>query len=92
MAPSGAGNVAFIYGGYLLKTDGTVWVAGSGGEWPTHYKQVDGVNFSGVTNVPIPVSDIVSWQYSGLLDKNGNYWFISTGNLQGGWTNFGPLP
>lgn len=89
-AEHGAGNIAFISGDFLLKSDGTVWVAGA---IPNNtYIRVDGVNYSGVTNVPIPVGNIVDWHYNKLIDKNGNYWFISLGNVQGGWHNLGSLP
>lgn len=91
-AQHGAGNIAFIFEDYLLKTDGTVWVAGANPGNVPPYTHVDGINYSGVTNVPVSVSDIIVWQYNRLVDKNGNYWFISLGNVQGGWHNFGPLP
>ncbi|GEM_PF-4089609 len=90
-AQHGAGNIAFISsisGDFLLKTDGTVWGAFRGN---VPYTQIQG-NGDGVGNVPVPVSDIVVWQYNKLIDKNGNYWFISLGNVQGGWHNLGPLP
>jgi len=84
-AQHGAGNIAFIWGNYLLKTDGTIWVAYLGNvpftpepNWPK--------------SVPIPVSDIVAWEHAFLIDKNGNYWFFSTGSPELGWRNFGPLP
>lgn len=87
-ASHGVGNIAFIFEDYLLKTDGTVWVAWAGN---IPYTRV-GMGYSGVTNVPIPVEDIVVWQYSRLIDVDGNYWFISLGCVQCGWQNFGPLP
>ncbi len=87
-AQHGAGNIAFIFEDYLLKTDGTVWAAYRGN---VPYTRIFG-NGDGVGNVPIQVSDIVIWQYNRLIDKNGNYWFINIGNIQHGWMNFGPLP
>jgi hypothetical protein len=87
-AQHGAGNIAFISGNALLKTDGTVWVAFRGN---VPFTRITG-DGDGVGNVPIPVSDIVAWQYSSLVDKDGNYWFINIGNVQSGWQNFGPLP
>ena len=87
-AQHGAGNVAFIFEDYLLKTDGTVWAAYRGN---VPYTRILG-NGDGVRNIPVPVSDIIDWQYSRLVDKSGNYWFINIGNIQGGWMNFGPLP
>jgi hypothetical protein len=87
-AQHGAGNIAFISGSALLKTDGTVWVAYRGN---VPFTRIIG-NGDGVGNVPIPVSDIVDWQYSNLIDKDGNYWFINVGNVQSGWQNFGALP
>lgn len=94
-AKPGAGNIAFIFGigNYLLKTDGTVWVAGSNPGNNPPYTLIDGNNYSGITGVPIPVIDIVSWGYSSLLDKDGNYWLNS--KAYGGpdiWSNLGPLP
>lgn len=86
----GAGNIAFIKGDNLLKTDGTVWWLRFENGQPSYTKRKgDG---DGVGNVPVPVSDIVDWQYNALIDKNGNYWYISLGSIQNGWTNFGPLP
>ena len=90
-AQHGAGNVAFIFGDNLLKTDGSVWWLRFENGIANYYKRL-GDGSDGVGNVPIPVSDIVDWQYNSLIDKNGNYWFISTGNVQGGWHNFGQLP
>lgn len=90
-AQHGAGNIIFIDGDHLLKTDGTVWLLRFDNGQPS-YTLIDGINQTGVHNVPVSVSDIVDWQYNTLIDKNGNYWFISTGNVQGGWRNFGPLP
>ena len=91
-AQHGAGNIAFIFEDYLLKTDGTVWVAGANPGNIPPYTRIDGINYSGVTNVPILVSDIISWQYSRIIDRNGNYWFICNCNVKGGWKNFGQLP
>ena len=91
-AQYGAGNIAFIFEDHLLKTDGTVWVAGANPGNIPPYTRIDGINYSGVTNVPIPISDIIDWQYNRLIDKNGNYWFIGIGSIQNGWHNFGPLP
>ncbi len=87
-AQHGAGNIVFIYNDLLLKTDGTIWRSSS----PT-FTQVDYGN--GVGSVPLPVSDIVAWEYSRLLDKDGNYWYFNEGgNVRsvGGWQNLGPLP
>jgi hypothetical protein len=89
-ASFGAGNIAFIYEGMLLKTNGTVWVTGpSATEIP--YIRVDCNNYSGITNVPVPVSDIAVWQYRTLLDKYGNFWSTSN-TCPHIWTNYGPLP
>ena len=93
-AQQGAGNIAFISSGtaggnYLLKADGTVWVWGAVPGTP--YLRIDGTNYSGVPNIPVPVSDIISWQYDNLLDKSGNYW-SAYGNTNHIWNNFGPLP
>ena len=84
-ATHGAGNIAFIFGDYLLKTDGTIWIAGSGN---VPFSRIGG----NLGQVPITVSDIVAWTRNSLIDKNGNYWYIYLGNSQGGWHNFGPLP
>lgn len=90
-AQHGAGNIAFISGDKLLKTDGTVWWLRFENGVPS-YTRIDGVNQTGVHNVPVPVSDIVDWQYNALIDKNGNYWYISLGGNPNGWRNYGPLP
>jgi hypothetical protein len=90
-AQHGAGNIAFIAGDNLLKTDGSVWWLRFENGIPNYYKRL-GDGSDGVGNVPIPVSDIVDWQYNSLIDKNGNYWFIGLGRVQEGWHNFGPLP
>lgn len=90
-ALQGAGNIAFIKGDNLLKTDGTVWWLRFENGQPSYTKR-KGDGSDGVGNVPVPVSDIVDWQYNVLIDKNGNYWYISLGGVQNGWTNFGPLP
>ena len=90
-AQHGAGNIAFIdHSNHLLKTDGSVWVLTYNNGVPFYY-QITG-NGDGIGNVPIPVNDIVDWRYDALIDKNGNYWHIERGNVQAGWTNFGPLP
>jgi len=79
-ATHGAGNIAFLTsvtnGTYVLKTDGTVWQQG-GGIWK---KLVGNQNI-----LPVPVSDIVAWEYYSFIDKNGDYWDI-TGS---GWVNLG---
>lgn len=85
-AQHGAGNIAFIYSEinpdrndyWLLKIDGTVWHVDQNNFYP------GGVDYQ----VPIPVSDIVDWQYNSLLDKDGNYWL----RQHVGWLNMGPLP
>jgi hypothetical protein len=87
-ATHGVGNIAFVSGGALLKTDGTVWMSGIN----SAYILVDGVNFSGVTNIPVAIEDILVWEYTRVLDKNGNYWVISLSNIQAGWKNLGQLP
>jgi hypothetical protein len=93
ISPShGAGNIAFMsryYDGLLvlLKTDGTVWVVNRGAP----YSRIIG-NGDGIGNVPVPVSDIVEWDYSTLIDKDGNFWFINPENVQAGWQNLGQLP
>jgi hypothetical protein len=87
-AKQGAGNIAFIHQDFLLKTDGTVWRAFLGN---VPYTRITGEG-DGVGNVPVPVNNIVSWQYSNLIDKDGNYWFINLGNVRSGWQNFGPIP
>lgn len=92
-AQHGAGNIAFIFSdisasgwNFILKTDGTVWRV-EWGDYPIpRFYRIQGTG-DGIPNVPIPVSDIVDWQYYNLLDKNGNYW-----KYQGGWQNYGPLP
>ena len=87
-AQHGAGNIAFIFEDFLLKTDGTVWAADRGN---IPYTRIIG-NGDGVGSVPVPVGDIIDWQYNRLIDKNGNYWFIGIGSIQNGWHNFGQLP
>jgi len=77
-AQQGAGNIAFLYQNYLLKTDGTVWFVSD------QFTRV--VNHQG--QVPIPVSNIVSWTLWSFLDNDGNYWLVG----QQGWHNYGPLP
>jgi hypothetical protein len=91
-AQHGAGNIAFMsryYDGLLvlLKTDGTVWVVNRGAP----YSRIIG-NGDGIGNVPVPVSDIVEWDYSTLIDKDGNFWIINPDDVQAGWQNLGQLP
>ena len=87
-AQHGAGNIAFIFsdlsmdGYYILKTDGTVWIASNN---PPHTTQIQ-VGLA----LPVPVGDIVAWQLRTLVDKDGNYWFLP--NNPSVWQNFGPLP
>lgn len=90
-AQHGAGNIAFIKGDNLLKTDGTVWWLRFENGVPSYTQRNEG-DGDVVRNVPVPVSDIVDWQYNTLIDKNGNYWYISTGGNPVGWRNYGPLP
>ncbi len=78
-AQHGAGNIAFTYDSYLLKTDGTVWTSDG-----LSYRRVQG------HDVPIPVSDIVDWHIWWLTDKNGNFWHSR--NDRNLWDNLGPLP
>ena len=76
---------------YLLKTDGTVWVANqtpnAGGPL---FTQVQG----GPAELPVPMSDIVNWEYYVLIDKSGNYWYFDYKESYNDrkWINFGPLP
>jgi hypothetical protein len=94
ISPShGAGNIAFMsqyYNGLLvlLKTDGTVWVVNKGN---APFTRIIG-NGDGIGNVPVPVSDIVEWGYSTLIDKDGNFWIINPDDVQAGWHNLGQLP
>lgn len=88
-AQHGAGNIAFIAGTSLLRTDGTVWSLTTDNGRRFYLQNSTG---GGVTSVPIPVNDIVNWQYTSLVDRDGNYWFIEPGNIPAGWHNFGPLP
>jgi len=86
----GAGNIAFMFSGdpaYLLKTDGTVWKSYSiNGPF---FEQINGR----AGQLPVPLSDVVLWHYTSLVDKNGNFWYFDihsgTNNI---WYNFGPLP
>lgn len=93
----GAGNIAFMHGTMMLKTDGTVWVAqfSSGGvpqylSWQQANQQ-GGWDNPNVSPVPIPVSDIVSWQIYYMVDNNGNHWEYDYA-VNDIWVNFGPLP
>ncbi len=90
-ASLGSGNIAFISGDKLLKTDGTVWVAGTNPGSNPPFTLIDCTNFSGVTNVPIPISKIRVWQYKSLIDIDGNYWY-TTNTCPHNWQNLGPLP
>jgi len=94
----GAGNIAFIYFGsqfdgtnsffcYLLRNDGTVW-KGKREDIPSYIPEEGEWG-----QVPIPVSDIVSWNFHSFLDKDGNFWYINTsGGAGAAWYNYGPLP
>jgi len=91
-ATHGAGNIVFMHDDdYLLKTDGTVWVANqtpnAGGPL---FTQVQG----GPAELPVPMSDIVNWEYYVLIDKSGNYWYFDYKESYNDrkWINFGPLP
>ena len=84
-AQHGAGNIAFVYGNYVLKTDGTIWIVNSGN---IPFSQIEG----NPGQTPIPVSDIVAWTRNSLIDKDGNLWYIELGRPQEGWHNFGPIP
>jgi len=91
-APRGTGNIAFMHEGdpgYFLKTDGTMWVSNTTSGWGGPlFTQITGP----VASLPIPVSDIVDWQYYGLVDKYGNFWYFDYHTGDNVWHNFGPLP
>lgn len=87
----GSGNIAFIFNDNLLKTDGSVWWLMFENGSPKYYKRL-GDGSDGVGNIPVPISDIVDWQYNSLLDIRGDYWYISLSNVKAGWKNYGQLP
>lgn len=97
-ATHGAGNIAFMFNGdpaYLLKTDGTVWLARSIGTWSnpdysTGFYQIQGGGDAKVADLPVPVTDIVAWEYYSLVDISGNYWYFNRNDDV--WYNYGPLP
>lgn len=88
-AQQGAGNIIFMHDDdYFLKTDGTVWQANP---YPgPKFSQVTGP----IAQLPVPVNQIVDWEYYSLIDSDGNYWRFCTnvcfGNDQS-WYNYGPL-
>ncbi len=92
-AQHGAGNVAFIHESagysYLLGLDGITYVPiiGGGSGCPDPSLDCFTTGSPGEP-VPIPVEDIISWQRTSFLDKDGNFWL----NHSSEWHNYGPLP
>ncbi len=70
-ATHGAGNIAFCSSRYgsscqaVLKTDGTIW------EW-TGDIWIPMVNEP--RSIPVPVSEVIDWEFQMVLDKNGDVW------------------
>lgn len=91
-ARHGAGNIAFMHEGdpaYLLKTDGTVWVTNTTSGWGGPlFTQIQGP----VSQLPVPVSEIVSWEFYSFIDQDGNYWYFEYPTGANVWHNFGPIP
>ena len=73
----GAGNVAFVVGNplsggvQLLSTDGNLYDLGSEGG---HYVWKPRLS---PPSLPVPVSQIVTWEPYRLLDKNGDVWIFT---------------
>lgn len=84
-AQHGAGNIAFYYDGRFLTTSGVVYSynSGTGGPW----KIID--NMAGI-NPPMPISDIVVWNFTNLIDINGDVWRYK--DTDAGFTNIGQPP
>lgn len=82
-ATHGAGNIAFCSETYtcstVLKTDGTVWSLTGQNVWAQ-------VPLPEVPNyLPVDIEDVVDWDMTRFLDKNGDTWWWNNGS----WRNMG---
>jgi len=84
-AQQGSGNIAFYYNDRFLTTNGIVYSynSGTGGPWNT----ID--NMPGI-NPPMPVSEIAVWNFTSLIDINGDVWRYK--DTDAGFTNIGQPP
>ena len=78
----GAGNIAFCSLDHgcttVLKVDGTIWSINGQGNW-------DLVTDSVPNSLPVNVGNIIVWNPTQLLDRDGDVWRW----VNNSWSNFG---
>ena|SRR3989344_7671199 len=76
---SGAGNIAFVWFQFVLTTDGRVWF------WSPSTNQWVLESQYNIPDPPVPVSNILQWDFYSFLDTSGHMWLLANN----AWTDTG---